>query len=161
MLGVCGPRNREVITLWVVVFICLFTVGGVTGIVLSSSVLDKHLHDTWFVVAHFHYVLSLGSYSSVVISSVWWWPLVTCFTLNQYLLLGHLIASFVGFKMCFFPMHYLGLSGMPRRVCVFDCGYYIMNTLSNLGSLTATCSGFFLVFLLWESIARGHTVAFI
>jgi len=72
MLGVCGPRNNEVIVLWVVVFICLFTVGGVTGIVLSSSVLDKHLHDTWFVVAHFHYVLSLGSYRSVVISSVWW-----------------------------------------------------------------------------------------
>lgn len=63
--------------------------GGVTGIVLSASVLDTIVHDTWFVVAHFHYVLSLGSYRSVVISVIWWWPVVTGLSLNKYLLQGH------------------------------------------------------------------------
>lgn len=64
-------------------------VGGVTGIILSANRLDLLFHDTWFVVAHFHYVLSLGSYSTVVISFIWWWPLITGFSLNRGLLRGH------------------------------------------------------------------------
>lgn len=132
--------------------------GGVTGIVLSSSVLDEFLHDTWFVVAHFHYVLSLGSYSSVVIFLVWWWPLVTGFTMNLYLLQGHFFASILGFNVCFFPMHYLGISGLPRRVCSYDCGFYVLKTISNMGSMISTCTGFFLMFVVWESIATGHSI---
>lgn len=91
-----------------------------TGIALSASILDVLLHDTWFVVAHFHYVLSLGSFSSVVISVIWWWPVVVGYSLNKYLLQGHWLASMAGFNLCFFPMHYLGFFGLPRRVCRFD-----------------------------------------
>lgn len=71
MLFSSNVSKKDPVTWWVVAFIILFTVGGVTGIILSSSVMDRLLHDTWFVVAHFHYVFSLGSYTSVVISFVW------------------------------------------------------------------------------------------
>ena len=101
----------------------LFTIGGVTGIILSACVLDRILHDTWFVVAHFHYVMSLGSYSSIIIFFVWWWPVVTGVSLKKYLLQRHCIVSNVGFNLCFFPMHYFGLCGLPRRVCVYECSY--------------------------------------
>lgn len=94
-----------------------------TGIVLSACVLDSILHDTWFVVAHFHYVMSLGSYSSVIILFIWWWPLMAGVSLNKYLLQAHCIVSKVGFKLCFFPMHYFGLCGLPRRVCVYEGTY--------------------------------------
>lgn len=70
-------------------FISLFTIGGVTGVVLSASVLDSTLHDTWFVVAHFHYVLSLGSYRSVVIYLLWCWPVISGHPTNKYLVQGH------------------------------------------------------------------------
>lgn len=87
---------------------------------LSASALDSLLHDTWFVVAHFHYVLSLGSYRSVVIFILWRWPVVRGHTARKYLVQGHWISSMFGFNLCFFPMHFLGLAGLPRRVCTFD-----------------------------------------
>lgn len=89
MLRRCRGRLWDPVLWWVLGFIFLFTLGGVTGIVLSSSVLDTALHDTWFVIAHFHYVLRLGSYSTVIISFIWWWPVVVGFTLNKYLLQAH------------------------------------------------------------------------
>ncbi|VDP91399.1 unnamed protein product [Echinostoma caproni] len=109
-------------------FIVLFTIGGVTGIMLSASILDTLLHDTWFVVAHFHYVLSLGSYSSVIISFIWWWPIITGYRLNLPLLWGHWWVSMVGFNLCFFPMHYLGMCGLPRRVCSFMVGNRVVSS---------------------------------
>lgn len=114
---------REPVFWWVLSFIVLFTMGGVTGIILSACVLDKILHDTWFVVAHFHYVMSLGSYIRVIIFFVWWWPVITGVSLNKYLLQCHCIVSNVGFNLCFFPMHYFGICGLPRRVCVYESGY--------------------------------------
>lgn len=120
MLSGRNSRLRDPIIWWIVGFIGLFTIGGVTGIMLSASILDTLLHDTWFVVAHFHYVLSLGSYRGVVISFLWWWPVITGFSLNRLLLWGHWVMSMVSFNLCFFPMHYFGLQGLPRRVCVFD-----------------------------------------
>lgn len=102
----------------------MFTIGGVTGIVLSASILDSLLHDSWFVVAHFHYVLSLGSYTSAIIFLLWLWPVVTGKTVNKFLVQGHWVASMIGFNVCFFPMHFLGLAGLPRRVCSFDPSFF-------------------------------------
>nr|APX55310.1 cytochrome c oxidase subunit I [Fasciolopsis buski] len=151
-------RIWDPIVWWIVGFVVLFTIGGVTGIMLSASILDTLLHDTWFVVAHFHYVLSLGSYSSVVISFIWWWPIITGYSLNVSLLQGHWIVSMFGFNLCFFPMHYLGMSGLPRRVCVYDPDFYWLNVLSSLGGVVSTVSAFFLFFVLWESCVIGNRV---
>lgn len=136
----------------------MFTIGGVTGIVLSASVLDMLLHDRWFVVAHFHYVLSLGSYRRVVIYFLWCWPVVRGYAMKKYLIQGHWLASMVGFNLCFFPMHYLGLAGLPRRVCSFDPSFVWLNSVSSWGCLISVITAFFLVFILWESLVLGHRV---
>nr|YP_009240938.1 cytochrome c oxidase subunit I [Brachycladium goliath]ALN38351.1 cytochrome c oxidase subunit I [Brachycladium goliath] len=158
MLSGCRFRITEPIIWWIIGFIFLFTIGGVTGIVLSASILDTMLHDTWFVVAHFHYVLSLGSYSTVVISLIWWWPVVTGYSLNKWLLQGHWLLSMVGFNLCFFPMHYLGMQGLPRRVCVYDPSFVWLNGISSLGGLFSVVSAFFLMFIVWESLAVSNCV---
>nr|AKS29657.1 cytochrome c oxidase subunit 1 [Spirometra erinaceieuropaei]AKS29660.1 cytochrome c oxidase subunit 1 [Spirometra erinaceieuropaei]AOG20989.1 cytochrome c oxidase subunit 1 [Spirometra erinaceieuropaei] len=149
---------REPVFWWVLSFIVLFTMGGVTGIILSACVLDNILHDTWFVVAHFHYVMSLGSYISVIIFFVWWWPVITGVSLNKYLLQCHCIVSNVGFNLCFFPMHYFGICGLPRRVCVYESGYAWVNMLCSIGSFVSAFSGCFFIFILWESLANKNVV---
>lgn len=149
---------REPILWWVLSFIVLFTVGGVTGIILSACVLDSILHDTWFVVAHFHYVMSLGSYSRVIILFIWWWPIITGISLNKYLLQCHCIVSNVGFNLCFFPMHYFGLCGLPRRVCVYECSYGWINMICSVGSLISAFSGCFFMFILWDSLSNKKVV---
>nr|BBB89366.1 cytochrome c oxidase subunit 1 [Dibothriocephalus dendriticus] len=149
---------REPVFWWVLSFIVLFTIGGVTGIILSACVLDNILHDTWFVVAHFHYVMSLGSYISIIVFFVWWWPVITGVSLNKYLLQCHCVVSNVGFNLCFFPMHYFGVCGLPRRVCVYESGYAWINILCSIGSFISAFSGCFFVFILWESLVNNNVV---
>lgn len=149
-------KKTDPVFLWVVSFIILFTFGGVTGIVLSACVLDNVLHDTWFVVAHFHYVMSLGSYMSIIIMFIWWWPLITGVSLKKYLLQCQCVVSNVGFKMCFFPMHYFGLCGLPRRVCMYESRYNWINVICTVGAFISMFRGCFLMFILWESLVNRH-----
>uniref|UniRef100_K7P4S9 Cytochrome c oxidase subunit 1 n=1 Tax=Taenia hydatigena TaxID=85431 RepID=K7P4S9_TAEHY len=151
-------NKSDPVVWWIVSFIVLFTFGGVTGIVLSACVLDNVLHDTWFVVAHFHYVMSLGSYISIIIMFIWWWPLITGLSLNKCLLQCQCIISNIGFNLCFFPMHYFGLCGLPRRVCVYECVYNWVNIVATVGSFISAFSGCFFVFILWESIVNRNEV---
>lgn len=151
-------NKRDPILWWIVSFIFLFTFGGVTGIILSACVLDNVLHDTWFVVAHFHYVMSLGSYIRIIIMFIWWWPLITGLRLNKCLLQCQCIVSNIGFNLCFFPMHYFGLCGLPRRVCVYEVGYSWINLLCTVGSFITAFSGCFFVFILWESFVKNNVV---
>nr|YP_009092167.1 cytochrome c oxidase subunit 1 [Dicrocoelium chinensis]AHG06492.1 cytochrome c oxidase subunit 1 [Dicrocoelium chinensis] len=158
MLGCGGVRLWDPVVWWVGGFIFLFTVGGITGVILSASVLDGVLHDTWFVVAHFHYVLSLGSFSTVIIALLWWWPSVVGVSLNKYLLEGHWFSSMLGFNLCFFPMHYLGVWCVPRRASSFDSSFFWLNGFSSLGGVLSLVSAFFFFFLVWESIVIGNRV---
>ena len=161
MLMNSNVNKREPILWWIVSFIILFTFGGVTGIVLSACVLDNVLHDTWFVVAHFHYVMSLGSYISIIIMFIWWWPLITGLRLKKCLLQCQCIVSNIGFNLCFFPMHYFGLCGLPRRVCVYEHGYNWVNQVCTVGSFISAFSGCFFVFILWESIySRNYVLGY-
>jgi heme/copper-type cytochrome/quinol oxidase subunit 1 len=101
--------------MWVFGFLFLFTVGGVTGVVLANSRVDISLHDTYFVTAHFHYVLRLGAVFGVIAGISLWFPLIFGVIYNSLLFKVQFFLIFVGVNMTFIPQHFLGLNGIPRR----------------------------------------------
>jgi cytochrome c oxidase subunit 1 len=135
-------------------FVSMFVVGGLSGIILASVPLDIHVHDTYFVVAHLHYVLFGGSVFGIYAGLYHWFPKMTGRMLNEPLGKLHFILNFVGFNMAFLPMHKLGLEGMPRRVAQYDPHLTDLNVICSIGSFILAVSTLpFLINAIWSWIA--------
>jgi heme/copper-type cytochrome/quinol oxidase subunit 1 len=141
--------------LFAIGFIFLFTVGGVTGVVLANSGIDIALHDTYYVVAHFHYVLSMGAVFSMLGGLYFWFEKITGVRYSEVLGKIHFWSFFVGVNLTFFPMHFLGVAGMPRRIPDYPDAYFTFNKLASWGSYISAISSLFFFYVVFEAFSAN------
>jgi cytochrome c oxidase subunit I len=140
--------------IWAVGFIFLFTVGGVTGVQLANAGLDRSMQDTYYVVAHFHYVLSLGAVFAIFAAWYYWFPKMTGYMYSEAIGNLHFWVMFVGVNMVFFPQHFLGLQGMPRRYIDYPDAFAGWNMVSSYGSYISAVAVLIFLVGVFEAFAR-------
>src|SRR6202043_3319862 len=144
--------------LWAMGFIFLFTIGGVTGVVLANASADVVLHNTYYVVAHFHYVLSLGAVFALFGGFYYWIGKMSGHQYNETFGKIHFWTTFLGVNLTFFPQHFLGLAGMPRRIADYPDAYAGWNMVASIVSYISYASPLFFVFIVLHTLFAGRRV---
>ena len=154
-----GSIRYDTPMLWANGFVFLFVVGGVTGVVLANAGLDQSLHDTYYVVAHFHYVLSLGAVFTIFAGFYYWIGKMSGRQYPEILGKIHFWITFVGVNMLFFPQHFLGVAGMPRRIPDYPDAYAGWNMVSSIGALITALGTVFFLYVVWRTFTAGEKAA--
>ena len=146
-----GSISLRAPMLWAIGFIFVFTVGGVTGVVLANAAVDRYLHDTYYVVAHFHYTMSLGAVFSIFAGFYYWFPKMSGYLYNEAKAKIHFWLTFVGINLVFFPQHFLGFAGMPRRIVDYTNAYSLWNIVSSIGAFIAGIGTLLFLYILYDA----------
>jgi len=153
-----GRITFETPMMFAIGFLFLFTIGGLTGIVLSNGALDTALHDTYYVVAHFHYVLSMGAVFGLFSGFYYWISKMLGYTYNDQLGHLHFWITFAGVNITFFPMHFLGLAGMPRRIPDYPDAFSLWNAVASYGSIISVIGAGVFFYLIYTILANQNKV---
>ena len=153
-----GSLSFETPMLWAVAFVILFTIGGFSGLMLGIAPADIQYHDTYFVVAHFHYVLVTGALFSIIAAVFYWLPMWCGRMYNEKLAVIHFWWAVVSVNVLFFPQHFLGLAGMPRRIPDYSLQFADFNMISSLGGFAFGLSFILLAYIIVDCILNGKPV---
>jgi len=144
--------------LFAIGFIFLFTVGGVTGVILSNAALDVVLHDSYYVVAHFHYVLSMGAVFGIFAAFYYWFELLAGYRLYKPASRIHFWLFFFGANLTFFPMHFLGLAGMPRRISDYPAAFWNWNAVASLGASISAFATYQFIAVVMDALVNKRPI---
>ncbi|SFI98642.1 cytochrome c oxidase subunit I [Albimonas pacifica] len=153
-----GSISFKTPMLWALGFIFLFTVGGVTGVVLSQAGVDRAYHDTYYVVAHFHYVMSLGAVFCIFAGVYYWIGKITGRQYPEMLGKIHFWMMFIGANLTFFPQHFLGRQGMPRRYIDYPEQFSLWNEVSSYGAFLSGLSFLLFFYIVWVTVTKGEKI---
>mgnify|MGYP006270325545 CR=1 FL=1 len=139
-------------------FIILFTIGGLSGVVLASAAVDYMMHDTYYVVAHFHYTMAAGALFTIMAGAYYWFPKMFGVKLSETIGSWHFWLTFIGMNLTFFPMHFLGMMGMPRRIADYNPVYADLNLLCSVGAFIFGMAQLLFVYNAIRSVRKGEKV---